>query len=137
MSALPSAALQVAAAASSSYAMLVDGSVWAWGRNGFAELGDGQTNDRVLSPVQIEGYGSDTTMRLPLGGATAWNMFVIMADGTAKGSGRNNDGQLGNGGWSDSCRSEACITASAIPELGDGNVQIARGGGHTLVLKRE
>ena len=57
VSALPSAAVQIAAGSSSSYAMLVDGSVWAWGS------GHGS------SPVRIEGYGADTAMRLPPGGA--------------------------------------------------------------------
>ena len=97
VSALPSAAVQIAAGTSSSYAMLVDGSVWAWGRNYEGQLGDGTTTDR-LSPVRIEGYGADTAMRLPPGGTNAITMFVVAADGTAMGSGSNRYGQLGNGG---------------------------------------
>ena len=127
---LPSAAVQIAAGEHSSYAMLVDGSVWAWGRNHYGQLGDGTTTDR-LSPVRIEGYGADTAMRLPPGGAKALTMFVVAADGTAMGSGRNSDGQLGNGGTDD------VLTAGAIPELGGGIVEIARGYQHTLVLKGE
>ena len=130
VSALPSAAVQIAAGYSSSYAMLVDGSVWAWGHNNFGQLGDGTSTSR-LSPVRIEGYGADTAMRLPPGGARAETMFVVAADGTAMGSGRNSYGQLGNGG-TDSVR-----TAGAIPELGGGIVEIARGYTHTLVLKGE
>ena len=131
VSALPSAAVQIAAGGASSYAMLVDGSVWAWGRNDYGQLGDGTTTDR-LSPVRIEGYGADTAMRLPPGGAGAgYTMFVVAADGTAMGSGRNSDGQLGNGGTDD------VVTAGAIPELGAGIVEIARGRVHTLVLKGE
>ena len=129
VSALPSAAVQIAAGHSSSYAMLVDGSVWAWGAN-WGRLGDGTTTDRN-SPVRIEGYGADTAMRLPPGGARANHMFVVAADGTAMGSGRNTWGQLGNGDNS------LVRTAGAIPELGGGIVEIARGWYHTLVLKAE
>ena len=130
VSALPSAAVQIATGTSSSYAMLVDGSVWAWGRNGYGQLGDGTRADN-LSPVRIEGYGADTAMRLPPGGAYAYTMFVVAADGTAMGSGRNDNGQLGNGG------TDSVLTAGAIPELGGGIVEIARGDLHTLVLKGE
>ena len=130
VSALPSAAVQIAAGKESSYAMLVDGSVWAWGRNAQGQLGAGTSTAR-LSPVRIEGYGADTAMRLPPGGTNAVTMFVVAADGTAMGSGRNWDGQLGNGG------TDNVLTAGAIPELGGGIVEIARGQYHTLVLKGE
>ena len=117
--------------------MLVDGSVWAWGDNDEGQLGDGCTpavdNNwcRRLSPVRIEGYGADTAMRLPPGGAYALHMLVVAADGTAMGSGRNWNGQTGNG-----C-TDNVVTAGAIPELGGGIVEIARGHRHTLVLKGE
>ena len=129
VSALPSAAVQIAAGIYSSYAMLIDGSVWAWGANFWGQLGDGTSTDRH-SPVRIEGYGADTAMRLPPGGAAElYTMFVVAADGTAMGSGYNNNGQLGNGGTSN------VLTAGVIPELGGGIVEIARGSDHTLVLK--
>ena len=115
--------------------MLVDGSVWAWGFNYEGQLGDGTSTNR-LSPVRIEGYGADTAMRLPPGGALAQTMVVVAADGTAMGSGKNNLGQLGNGEATTHDR-YGVRTAGAIPELGGGIVEIARGGAHTLVLKGE
>ena len=95
--------------------------------------------------MRIEGYGADTAMRLPPGGAQAQTMFVVAADGTAMGSGDNNYGQLGNGESSTGCdwqglnceSSADVLTAGAIPELGGGIVEIARGRYHTLVLKGE
>jgi alpha-tubulin suppressor-like RCC1 family protein len=118
----------IAAAEASSYALLVDGYIWAWGANGQGQLGDGTTDNR-LSPVRIDGYGADTAMRLPLGGPMTSTMFVVAADGTAMGSGRNHKAQLGNGGTSN------VLTAGVIPELGGGIVEIARGYEYTLVLK--
>ena len=59
------------------------------------------------------------------------------------GAGAAHIGQLGNGesgchvgGY---CRNQSAnvLTAGAIPELGGGIVEIARGGSHTLVLKGE
>ena len=61
-------------------------------------------------------------------------MFVVAADGTAMGSGRNRYGRLGNGEATTSSP-WGVVTAGAIPELGGGIVEIARGVGHTLVLK--
>lgn len=68
VSALPAAAVQIAAGSISSYALLNDGTVWAWGWNADGQLGDGTTVDR-LSPVVIGNYGTDTGMQLSQGSA--------------------------------------------------------------------
>jgi Regulator of chromosome condensation (RCC1) repeat/Bacterial Ig-like domain len=53
---LPLKALTVAATSVASYALLEDGTVWAWGSNGgFALLGNGQADGTSLSPVQVAG----------------------------------------------------------------------------------
>lgn len=110
--------------------MVDDGSVWAWGRNNAGQLGDGcvltgngesyDTTCNRLSPVRIEDYGADTAMRLPAGGTQGSAMFVVAADSTAMGSGSFLFGT---------------DTAGAIPELGGGIVEIARGGAFILVLQ--
>ena len=96
--------------------MVVDGSGGAGGFNWQGRLGDGGSGSAGtrLSPVRIEGYGADTAMRLPPGGAWAFTMFVVAADGTAMGSGYNSNGQLGHG--------DDVATAGASPEPGGGGV---------------
>ena len=62
--------MQIAAGQYSSYAMLVDGSVWAWG--------SGHGN----SPARVEAYGADTAMRLH-GSPMSNAVFVVLANGMA------------------------------------------------------
>src|SRR5207245_9615050 len=47
-------AVAVAGGVSHSLAMRSDGTVWAWGRNGFGQLGDGTTTGRNV-PVRVSG----------------------------------------------------------------------------------
>ena len=122
--------VQVAAGDEHTAVLTSLGHAYACGQNELGQLGDGTSTHR-LSPVRIEGYGADTAMRLPRGGANALAMFVVAPDGTAMGSGPNNHGQLGNGG------TDSVVTAGPIPALGGGIVEIARGYGYTLVLKGE
>jgi alpha-tubulin suppressor-like RCC1 family protein len=72
-------------------AIKTNGTLWAWGKNSYGQLGDGTTINRS-SPVQI-------------GALTAWSMISpgnnqslsTKTDGTLWAWGRNNDGQLGLG----------------------------------------
>ncbi|MBF0452633.1 MAG: regulator, partial [Candidatus Magnetomorum sp.] len=45
-------AVQIAAGYYHSLAIKEDGSVWAWGRNNYGQLGDGTTTNKS-SPVQV------------------------------------------------------------------------------------
>lgn len=74
-----------------------NGTLWAWGRNLYGQIGNGQGGNgtdsvNVSSPVQI---GSETTwLRAAAGyGAT----LAIKTDGTLWAWGWNSDGQLGQG----------------------------------------
>lgn len=70
-----------------------DGSWWAWGYNGYGELG---TNDRTVrsSPVQIaSAFSWKQVVGDRLGGTSA----AIRSDGTLWTVGYNNSGQLGDG----------------------------------------
>ena len=48
----PEAVAATVAAGSHTLAVKADGSLWAWGRNNYGQIGDGSTTDR-WAPVQI------------------------------------------------------------------------------------
>ncbi|MEI7596121.1 MAG: T9SS type A sorting domain-containing protein [Bacteroidota bacterium] len=68
-----------------------DGTVWAWGRNTYGNLGDGSVAHRSI-PVQMQGIADVAGM------AAGTNFSLIYkTDGTFWGCGRNLSGQLGDG----------------------------------------
>ena len=71
----------------------VSGTLWAWGRNQYGQLGLGDTTSRS-SPVQI---GTDTDWARVAIGAQAYSGFAIKTDGTLYAWGQNSSGQLGLG----------------------------------------
>ena len=58
-------------------ALLNDGSVRAWGMNGYGELGLGATSSYEAVPVRVPGLTNVATLRL--GG---YNSYAIRSDGT-------------------------------------------------------
>ena len=121
--------IQVSAGYYQSYATAADGTVYAWGYNrDYHSLGDGTTTDRY-SPVAVSGYQADPAAQLATNGR-GYHMLVLQPDGTAVGWGRNNYGQVGDGGTSH------VQTAQDSTALGQGNAAIALGESHTAVIKR-
>jgi hypothetical protein len=83
--------LAVACGAFEVHVIKNDGTVWAWGRNTYGNIGDGTLINRTL-PVQMVGI-SDAA-----GLASGTNFaLVYKTDGTFWGCGRNASGQLGDG----------------------------------------
>ena len=74
-----------------SLALRADGTVWAWGWNGYGQLGDGTTSDR-LRPVPVPGL---TGVVAVAGGA--FHSLALKGDGTVWAWGWNPFGQLGDG----------------------------------------
>lgn len=73
-------------------ALKADGSVWAWGENSAAELGDGTTTNRS-SPVQVGGLpGAATAIAID-----SHHSLAALADGSLWAWGSNFAGQLGDG----------------------------------------
>lgn len=72
-------------------AIQTDGTLWAWGRNNFGQLGDGSNIDRT-SPVQI---GADNDWIFTDSGD--YHSIAVKSDGTLWAWGQNDSGQLGDG----------------------------------------
>lgn len=72
-------------------ALKEDGTVWAWGRNIFGQLGDG-TYDNQESPVQVSDLSDIVEIT-----AGNYHSLAIASDGTVWAWGKNSYGQLGTG----------------------------------------
>jgi len=73
-----------------------DGTVWAWGSNGFGELGNGGTANSS-APVRVTNLTAPTALA-----AGAYHSLAVTSDGTPWTWGYNRDGELGNGTTTDS-----------------------------------
>jgi alpha-tubulin suppressor-like RCC1 family protein len=80
----------------SMYALKRDGTVWAWGRNVYGQLGDGTTTERD-APVLVTGLSSVTA--IAAGDDTG---YALLANGTVWTWGANFYGTLGIGSNTDS-----------------------------------
>lgn len=74
------------------YAILTDGSLWAWGWNQYGQVGDGTTTDRD-TPTRVTGMSSNV---IQVAGAQT-TAFALLADGSVKAWGENRFHNLGNG----------------------------------------
>ncbi len=99
--------VEVAAGDYHTVARRSDGTLWAWGRNTYGQLGDGSTNNRVF-PGQI-GVGSNWVLVT----AGAAHTLARTSDGTLWAWGYNSSGQLGLGDIADR-HSPATYPASPI-----------------------
>ncbi len=81
----------IAAGSCSAYALLRNGTVWAWGRGDLGQLGDGSAASRSL-PVRVRGV---TGVRQVVGGGDM--AFALEWNGSLWSWGANSLGQLGNG----------------------------------------
>jgi alpha-tubulin suppressor-like RCC1 family protein len=65
------------------YALRSDGTVWAWGYNAYAALGDGTTTDSTV-PVPVSGLTGVTAIA---GGS--FTGYALRTDGTVRARGEN------------------------------------------------
>ena len=104
----------VSAGAFHSMARCADGTLAAWGRNGFGQLGDGSNTQRIV-PVAVWTAGTPlagrTVTELAAGG---YHSAALCSDGTLTAWGYNLDGELGNNNTTNSNMPVAVSTSPLI-----------------------
>jgi len=124
----------IAAGGNHSLALGSDGYALAWGSNGYGQLGDGSTTNRYLPQWVVDAD------RFPLPGvaAIAAGQNHSLALGVGRrllGWGRNDQGQLGDGSWTDRRWAAAVVDADGHQPS---EVQvIAAAGSHNLALRAD
>jgi hypothetical protein len=114
--------IEIRAAGSS---VVVSGSAWAWGSNGYGQLGNGTTtNSSTPVPVSLT---SGTSVTAIAGGGS--HSLALTSTGQVLAWGRNSEGQLGNGTTTDS----STPVPVSVPS-GTSVTAIAGGGSHSLAL---
>ncbi|MBI2967655.1 MAG: choice-of-anchor D domain-containing protein [Bacteroidetes bacterium] len=102
-----------------------DSTAWAWGYNGYGNLGDGTYTQRS-TPIQVVSLANNVTT---LGAGYYHSLFVI-SDGTAWACGQNWEGDLGDGTNIDK------ITPVQMLGL-TGVIAVAGGYEHSVILKSD
>lgn len=101
-----------------SLAVKNDGTVWAWGSNSYGELGLGYPSGNAHAPLQV----SIITDIVSITGGHGHSL-AQKNDGTLLSFGKNSDGQLGNGSYTDSNVPAQvmglCPVANAINEVAE------------------
>jgi alpha-tubulin suppressor-like RCC1 family protein len=92
-----SGAIAVAAGGYTSMALMTNGTVWAWGDNGYGQVGDNKVADPTKSPVQVHGPGNVGFLTDVVAISEGrYHSLALKSDGTVWSWGRNDNGQLGN-----------------------------------------
>jgi alpha-tubulin suppressor-like RCC1 family protein len=112
----------VAAGLHHSLALLANGTVVAWGGNGFGQLGDGGTTESSV-PVAVQGLSGVKAIA-----AGASHSLALLTDGTVMAWGDNESGQLGIGSSDE--HSELPVAVSGL----SGVKAISAGADHSLAL---
>lgn len=102
----------ISAGGGQSLALLAGGAVRAWGYNEFGELGNGTFTDSDV-PTAVRGLEAGVSS---ISAGDEYNL-ALMSDGTLKGWGRNEYGELGNGQSGHKVRSDEPVPVSNLSEV--------------------
>ncbi|WP_376753776.1 RCC1 domain-containing protein [Candidatus Southlakia epibionticum] len=116
-----------------SLARASDGTVYAWGRGVYGQLGNGTTTDSNV-PVAVKTVGTPMAAKtITQISAGAGHSLALASDGTVYAWGQNTYGQLGNNVTTNSS-SPVAVQTTGTPMAGKSIVNIAAGGYHSLAL---
>ena len=118
---------QIYASTYSSYALMNDGTVKAWGYNSGSALGINEYNSSYFTPVPTTITGLSGVKQISCGNQT---VYALLNNGTVKAWGNNNCGQIGLG------NTGSYISPVIIPSL-EGVKQIVGGSSYCLALKND
>ncbi|WP_445341567.1 RCC1 domain-containing protein [Bifidobacterium sp. ESL0820] len=134
--------LQVSAGQNHSLALGSDGNAYAWGYNGYGQLGDGTGGGSQYAPVRVKTPDRSTYPDLPkdftylqvsAGGA---HSLALGSDGNAYAWGSNSQGQLGDGTTTDRYTPVRVKTPAGAP--GDFTyLQVSAGYWHSLAVSSD
>ena len=94
-------AITVAAGSDHSLVLCLDGSLVSWGKNANGQLGNGSTTGSLI-PQDVDATDVLAGRIVEMISAGGFHNLVTCSDGTLVTFGRNTNGQLGNGGNTDS-----------------------------------
>ena len=124
---LPAGITPIAIAAGEEHTLAIgsDGKVYAWGYNGYGQLGNSSTTDSP-TPVTVRLPPGITPISIAAGGS---HSLAIGSDGKLYAWGENNVGQLGDGSTTNSSTPVAVQLPPGITPI-----SIAAGGSHSLAI---
>jgi alpha-tubulin suppressor-like RCC1 family protein len=94
MLALPAPVAEIGTNNSTQYALLTDGTVWAWGTGGDGQLGDGETANSFSTAVQVRFPGGVKIASIATDVSPFSSALAIDTTGHAWGWGRNQGGEF-------------------------------------------
>jgi len=90
----PASVVQVGSSNAAQYALLADGTVWAWGQGKFGELGNGGNQNSFASPVQVQFPAGVQIAFLATDAMPFDTALAVDTNGNAWGWGLNQRGEL-------------------------------------------
>ena len=125
--------VQVAAGATHSLALATDGTIYAWGKNEYGQLGNDSTiNSPIPVAVKTTGTPMDGKKIIQIH-AGYEHSLALASDGTVYAWGRNNSGQLGKNDATDT-HIPAAVQTLGTPMAGKVIVQLAAGNSQSMAL---